>query len=109
MQIDIKRVEKYNNLKVLIFLNLFDGVVTYIGLRSGFYIELNNMLNSIYSYNHIWFVVVKIIIPTLILTFLSKRISKNISSITKTFILIGNGVYSILFIYHIILILSYRV
>lgn len=104
MKIEINKKEKYYSLKVLAFLNLFDGIVTYTGLSLGFYIELNNILNKIYYYNHIWFVFIKIIIPTIILVFLSKIISKNISRITKTFILIANGVYSMLFIYHIMLI-----
>lgn len=104
MKVEAIKNEKNNSLRILIFLNLFDGILTYIGLRLGFYTELNKMLNAIYSYNHILFVFVKIIIPTIVLMFLLNKLSKNISVITKTFIIIGNGVYSMLFIYHIILI-----
>ena len=35
----------------LILLNLFDGIITYIGLKFEFYIEMNAILNNTYNYN----------------------------------------------------------
>lgn len=96
--------EKFYNLNLLIFLNLFDGIVTYIGLELGFYVELNNLLNIIYKTSQNLFIFIKIIIPTIILITLCKISIKNISSITKMFILIANITYIMIFIYHIILI-----
>ncbi|MGL5348089.1 MAG: DUF5658 family protein, partial [Peptostreptococcaceae bacterium] len=94
------------SLKLLIFLNLFDGIMTYIGLKMGFYIELNKILRSLYINNQLLFITIKIIIPTIILIILSRSLKPTISNITKSFIIIGNGIYSVIFIYHIILITS---
>lgn len=104
MKVESIEEEGYNCLKVLIFLNIFDGIVTYIGLKIGFYVELNKILNNIFAYSEFLFIVVKTFIPTIVLYLLLINISPKTSKITKLFIYLGNGVYSILFIYHIILI-----
>ena len=98
--------ERIYSLKLLILLNLFDGIITYIGLKMDFYIELNKILGSLYSNNQFLFIIIKIIIPTITLIILSRNLKTTISNITKSFILTGNGIYSALFIYHIILITS---
>lgn len=104
MKVESIEREGYKGLKMLIFLNIFDGIVTYIGLKDGFYVELNKMLNNIFAYSEVLFIVVKIFIPTIVLYLLLINLAPKISKITKLFIYLGNWVYSILCIYHIILI-----
>lgn len=87
----------------LILLNLFDGVATYVGLNTGVYIELNKMLDFLYKNNSSMFLFVKLVLPTLILMLLSVKLSQNMSKVTKKIIYIGNGIYSLLCLYHIFL------
>lgn len=106
MKVETAKNEGYNSLKLLIFLNLFDGIVTYIGLHFGFYVELNKMLNMIFNISKTIFILIKIIIPTIVLIVLLMNISTSISKLTKMVIYFGNSVYSILCIYHIVLIIK---
>ncbi|MGL5327838.1 MAG: DUF5658 family protein, partial [Peptostreptococcaceae bacterium] len=49
----------------IILLNAFDGIATFIGLKCGFYIELNAFLSDVYSYNPLLFLIIKIMLPTI--------------------------------------------
>lgn len=94
------------SLIILLFLNLFDGIVTYIGLKLEFYREMNLLVNSIYNYSSNLFLLIKLIIPTIILTLLSLNIKHNLSKLTKLFIYIANIVYVFICVYHIILLIE---
>ena len=96
----------YYSLILLLILNLFDGIITYIGLKLEFYIETNVMLSNIYNYNTSLFLLVKVIIPTIILYTLFLKLKYKISNITKTFIYLANMVYTLLCIYHIFLLIK---
>ncbi|MGL6107600.1 DUF5658 family protein [Romboutsia sp.] len=106
MRSEVIKGEKNYILMPLIFLNLFDGIATYIGLNLGVYIELNKMLNWIYKSNSFVFIFVKIILPTLIFLLLSIKLKENISIITKIFVYTASTIYFALCIYHITLFLS---
>ena len=41
---------KGHSLILLLLLNIFDGLITYIGLEFGFYQEMNVLVNNIYNY-----------------------------------------------------------
>lgn len=101
----ITKTKSYNcyGLLFLIILNMIDGLITYIGLKSEFYIEMNPILSNIYNYNPSLFLLVKIIIPTIVLTVLFLNLKSPISKITKIFIYISNIVYLLLDIYHVVL------
>ena len=49
------------------------GIATFNGLNNGFYIELNQFLNSIYEFDKRLFLIVKIILPTAVVFFLIKN------------------------------------
>jgi len=104
--INLLKNHNVNNLIILLFLNLFDGIVTYIGLELGFYIEMNLLVNSVYNYSSNLFLLIKIIIPTVIIILLSLNIKDNLSKITKLFIYIANIVYVFICVYHIILLIE---
>ena len=104
--INLLKNHNVNNLIILLFLNLFDGIVTYIGLEFGFYIEMNSLVNSVYNYSSNLFLLIKLIIPTIILTLLSLNIKHNLSKLTKLFIYIANIVYVFISVYHIILLIE---
>ena len=93
----------YYSLIALLILNMFDGIITYIGLKLEFYMEMNVMLSNIYNYNPSLFLLVKVIIPTIVLYTLFLKLKYKISNITKLFIYIGNILYILLCIYHIVL------
>ena len=90
----------------LILLNLFDGIITYIGLKLEFYMEMNVMLNNLYNYNSSLFLLVKVIIPTIVLGILFFKLKDKISNLTKIFIYTANIVYILLDIYHISLLIQ---
>jgi len=104
--INLLKNHNVNNLIILLFLNLFDGIVTYIGLKLEFYREMNLLVNSIYNYSSNLFLLIKIIIPTVIIILLSLNIKDNLSKITKLFIYIANIVYVFICVYHIILLIE---
>ena len=105
--INLLKNHNVNNLIILLFLNLFDGIVTYIGLKLEFYREMNLLVNSIYNYSSNLFLLIKIIIPTVIIILLSLNIKdNNLSKITKLFIYIANIVYVFICVYHIILLIE---
>ena len=58
---------KGQSLILLLLLNIFDGLITYIGLEFGFYQEMNVLVNNIYNYSSNLFLLIKVIIPTAIL------------------------------------------
>lgn len=91
----------YSGFLLLIFLNVFDGIATYIGLKNGFYSEKNIMLNYIYQCSNIMFILIKIIIPTIILCILMVIVGDKITKVIKGMIYIVNTVYAVLCIYHI--------
>lgn len=91
----------YSGFLLLIFLNIFDGIATYIGLKNGFYIEKNIMLNYIYQSSNIIFVLIKIILPTIIMCVLMAMVGDKITKVIKGMLYIGNAVYAVLCIYHI--------
>lgn len=86
---------------MLIILNIFDGMFTYIGLKNGFYIEKNIMLDTIFQYSKMMFIFIKLVVPTLILLILMKIVGENKTKTIKNMIFFGNTVYTFLFIYHI--------
>ena len=90
----------------LILLNLFDGIITYIGLKFEFYIEMNAILNNTYNYNSSLFLLIKIIIPTIVLGILFSKLKCKISNLTKIFIYTANIIYILLDLYHIFLLLQ---
>lgn len=95
-------------LKVLIFLNLVDGLVTYYGLKNGLYVELNKMLQGLYEYSVVSYLSVKILIPAFMLVMLLIVIEqgKNKAKIVKGvkyFILLAIVMYMLLLMYHITL------
>ena len=46
---------KGQSLILLLLLNIFDGLITYIGLEFGFYQEMNVLVNNIYNYSSNFF------------------------------------------------------
>ena len=50
---------KGQSLILLLLLNIFDGLITYIGLEFGFYQEMNVLVNNIYNYSSNLFLLVK--------------------------------------------------
>ena len=95
---------KGHSLILLLLLNIFDGLITYIGLEFGFYQEMNVLVNNIYSSN--LFLLIKVIIPTAILILLVLNIKDNLSKITKLFIYTANIVYVFIGSYHILLLIQ---
>ena len=61
---------KGHSLILLLLLNIFDGLITYIGLEFGFYQEMNVLVNNIYNCSSNLFLLIKVIIPTAILILL---------------------------------------
>ena len=97
---------KGHSLILLLLLNIFDGLITYIGLEFGFYQEMNVLVNNIYNYSSNLFLLIKVIIPTAILILLVLNIKDNLSKITKLFIYTANIVYVFIGSYHILLLIQ---
>lgn len=97
---------KGQSLILLLLLNIFDGLITYIGLEFGFYQEMNVLVNNIYNYSSNLFLLVKVIIPNAILILLALNIKDNLSKITKLFIYMANIVYVFIGSYHILLLIQ---
>ena len=94
-----------HSLILLLLLNIFDGLITYIGLEFGFYQEMNVLVNNIYNYSSNLFLLIKVIIPTAILILLVLNIKDNLSKITL-FIYTANIVYVFIGSYHILLLIQ---
>ena len=86
---------KGHSLILLLLLNIFDGLITYIGLEFGFYQEMNVLVNNIYNYS-----------SNLFLLILVLNIKDNLSKITKLFIYTANIVYVFIGSYHILLLIQ---
>ena len=97
---------KGQSLILLLLLNIFDGLITYIGLEFGFYQEMNVLVNNIYNYSSNLFLLVKVIIPNAILILLALNIKDNLSKRTKLFIYTANIVYVFIGSYHILLLIQ---
>ena len=91
----------------IIFLNILDGIATFNGLNNGFYIELNQFLNSIYEFDKRLFLIVKIILPTVAMFFIIKKLDEELSSLTKILIYFANLIYIFIFMYHVVLYCKY--
>lgn len=48
-------------INVILILNLIDLVLTYVGLEAGYFIEGNFLMDNLYNFNKISFVLVKVI------------------------------------------------
>lgn len=96
----LAKCNRQNSLILLMFLNIFDGIATYIGLKLGFYIELNKILSFIYKYNNQMFLIIKVIIPTMILLILISR-AEEMSKPAKFLAYLTNILYIGISIYHI--------
>lgn len=101
MDILKKRYSIYNGFLLLILLNIFDGIATYIGLNKGFYIEENFILNYIYQLSSTMFILIKIVLPTIVLCTLMMIVGNKTTRVIKSMIYLGNTVYIVLCIYHI--------
>ena len=89
----LKKNRSYYGMVSIVFLNAFDGMATFIGLRYGFYIELNKFLSMVYNLSPVLFLIIVLI----------DKMDDNISKITRLIIFISNVIYICLCIYHIIL------
>lgn len=87
----------------IIFLNIFDGIATFIGLKYGFYIELNVFLSAVYKESPILFLIIKIILPTILILTLVKYLNETLSKFTKVIMIVVNAIYICICIYHVIL------
>lgn len=96
-----RRYSIYSGFILLILLNIFDGVATYIGLNKGFYIEENFILNYIYQLSSMMFILIKIVLPTIALSILMIIVGSKTTRVIKSMIYLGNIVYTVLCIYHI--------
>lgn len=99
----LKKNRSYYGMVSIVFLNAFDGMATFIGLRYGFYIELNKFLSMVYNLSPVLFLIIKVILPTILIIVLIDKMDDNISKITRLIIFISNVIYICLCIYHIIL------
>ena len=77
---------KGHSLILLLLLNIFDGLITYIGLEFGFYQEMNVLVNNIYNYSSNLFLLIKVIIPTAILILLALNIKLLPSQFSSSFL-----------------------
>lgn len=100
----LKQIYSINNgFIMLVLLNIFDGVFTYIGLKYGFYVEKNIMLGTIFKYSQILFILIKIVVPTIVLLSLMRIVGNNTTKTIRNMIYFGNAIYTFLFMYHIAL------
>lgn len=99
----LKKNRSYYGMVSIVFLNAFDGMATFIGLRYGFYIELNKFLSMVYNLSPVLFLIIKVILPTILIIVLIDKMDGNISKIARLIIFISNVIYICLCIYHIIL------
>lgn len=99
----LKKNRSYYGMVSIVFLNAFDGMATFIGLRYGFYTELNKFLSMVYNLSPVLFLIIKVILPTILIIVLIDKMDDNISKITRLIIFISNVIYICLCIYHIIL------
>lgn len=93
----------YSGFLILMLLNIFDGIATYIGLKKGFYIEENVILDYIYQYSSVMFIMIKIVLPTIVLLILMTIVGKKVTNLIKGMLYFSNTIYLFLFIYHIAL------
>lgn len=103
----LKKSKIYDGMVSIVFLNAFDGMATFIGLRYGFYIELNKFLSVIYKLNPSLFLIVKVILPTVLIIILIDRMNEKVSKTTMLIILILNVVYLSVCVYHVVLYLIF--
>ena len=99
----LKKSKSYYGMVSIVFLNAFDGMATFIGLRYGFYIELNKFLSVIYKLSPVLFLIVKVILPTILIMVLIDKMDEKISKITRLIIFISNIVYVCICVYHVAL------
>lgn len=67
-------MKKWHFLILLAGLNAFDGVVTFLGLRIGAIDEQNPLMDALYQFHPLCFLVAKLI-GSLILCWIAKRLS----------------------------------
>lgn len=86
---------------LILLLNAIDLFLTFIGLELGYFVEGNSLMNSLYYYNKIYFVGLKIVIMTFFTWVCLKYYDKLTLRIKRTLI-IPFGVYLYIFLLHML-------
>ncbi|WP_066298293.1 DUF5658 family protein [Bacillus sp. FJAT-29937] len=100
MKINFKKIFFY-----LALLNLFDGIVTFIGIQFSLIEEMNPIMNALYQTNPFYFLGFKVILSAALCIFLfikklpGKKMVNNLA-------LAATGLYTIVFVIHAIWIIT---
>lgn len=100
--LEIKKGIK-NLIPAICFLNIFDGILTFVGVKSGYCVEVNPIIRQFIDSASL-VLLFKIAIPTILFWLVFKMIDKGVLSFPKTLILMFRGtlgVYIFIAINHI--------
>ena len=92
-------------INIILILNIIDLVLTFVGLRAGYFIEANAFLLYVYEKSPFVFVIIKVVIITAFYFICRFNIYK-VSEFIRYLILIPLSVYSFVFLLHIITLIS---
>lgn len=109
MQEVLKKKETYDFLiKTIIFMNILDLTLTYIGLKAQYLQEGNVALAYLYNQNHIYFIAVKVI-AILYFSFSLLVLMKTLTKKIKILLWITFFVYNYITILHLIILISLKI
>lgn len=92
----------YKKIVIIILLfNLIDLILTYYGLQAGYFIEGNELMNSLYEINPYLLILVKLLV-TLFFAIIMFRFIDKLSLFIKTLLFIPLVLYSYVMVLHLI-------
>ena len=91
-------------INVILILNLIDLVLTYVGLEAGYFIEGNVIMDNLYNFNKISFVLIKVI-AIIFFGYICHKYYDRISLTIKRLLIIPLIAYSYVTILHLLVLI----
>ncbi len=87
-------------LNIILVLNIIDLILTYIGLKVGYFIEANGLLLNVYEKSPYAFILLKVVI-ILAFYFICRLNINKVSQFIRYLLLVPLSVYSFVFLLHL--------
>lgn len=86
-------------LNIILVLNIIDLILTFIGLKVGYFIEANGLLLNVYEKSQYTFILLKVVL--IVAFYIICRLNiKKVSQFIRYLLLVPLSVYSFVFILH---------
>lgn len=91
-------------INIILILNIIDLLLTYVGLEMGYFIEGNILMENLYNFNKIYFILVNVIIVCFF-GYVCHKYYDRISLTIKRLLIIPLIVYSYITILHLLVLI----